>query len=43
VRDEDAAREPLGSRLAQRFASLGLDEDIPELRGESPRPADFET
>jgi plasmid stability protein len=43
VREEDGSKEPLGSRLAQRFASLGLEEDIPELRGEAPRPADFES
>lgn len=37
---EDGAR--LGSRLAGRFAGLGLDENIPELRGEPARPADLE-
>jgi plasmid stability protein len=42
VRSEGGPRPPLGSRIAERFASLGLDEDIPELRGEPPRPADFE-
>jgi len=31
----------LGSRIAGRFAGIGLDEDIPELRGEEPRPAEF--
>lgn len=41
VRDEGAARGPLGSRLAARFAGIGLDEDIPELRGHPARPADF--
>jgi len=39
VRDEAAARGPLGSRLAARFAGIGLDEDIPELRGQPARPA----
>lgn len=43
VREEDAARSPLGSRLVARFARLGLEEDIPELRGQSVRPADFES
>lgn len=43
VRDEDMARAPLGSRLADRFAGLGLTEDIPELRGQPARPADFES
>ncbi len=42
VRDEDEPKSPLGSRIALRFASIGLDDDIPELRGEEPRPADFD-
>jgi plasmid stability protein len=32
----------LGSRIAARFAGIGLDEDIPELRGQPARPADFD-
>lgn len=43
VKDEGGAQVPLGSRLAARFAGLGLNEEIPELRGEQPRPADFES
>jgi plasmid stability protein len=43
VRDEDGVRAPLGSRLAARFSGLGLKEDIPELRGQPARPADFES
>lgn len=43
VKDEGGARAPLGSRLAARFAGLGLKEDIPELRGEEARPADLES
>lgn len=31
----------LGSRLAARFAKLGLAEAIPELRGQPARPADL--
>jgi plasmid stability protein len=42
ARDEDGVRAPLGSRLAARFSGLGLKEDIPELRGQPARPADFE-
>lgn len=42
VRQEDGARAPLGSRLAGRFAGVGLTEEIPELRGQQARPADFE-
>ena len=43
VREESGARPPLGSRLAARFARVGLAQDIPELRGQPPRPADFES
>ena len=43
VRDEGGARAPLGSRLAARFARVGLAEDIPELRDQPARPADFES
>jgi len=43
VRDEAATREPLGSRIAARFAGLGLTEDVSELRGEQARPADLES
>lgn len=39
--DDDAPRR-LGSRLASRFARIGLLEDIPELRGEAARPARLE-
>lgn len=34
---------PLGSRLSARFAQIGLSEDIPELRDQQARPADFES
>jgi plasmid stability protein len=43
VREEGSAQAPLGSRIAARFAGLGLTEEIPELRGEPARPADFES
>jgi len=33
----------LGTRIARRFAGLGLDADVPELRGEAARPADLGT
>ena len=42
VKDEDGVPVPLGTRLAQRFAGIGLEADIPELRGEPPQPAVFE-
>ena len=41
VTGDDAPRPPLGSRLAARFARVGLTEEIPELRGQAARPADF--
>ena len=43
VKGEVGAQAPLGSRLAARFAALGLEKDVPELRGEQPRPVDFES
>jgi plasmid stability protein len=42
VTGEGAAPAPLGSRLAARFAGLGLEGEIPELRDNPARPADFE-
>ncbi len=43
----NAAKEPdrpavkLGSRSADLFAGIGLEEDIPKVRGGRPRPATF--
>lgn len=42
VRAEERAALPLGSRLRQRFARIGLDEDIAELHGQKARPMVFE-
>jgi plasmid stability protein len=42
VRDEGEVRRPLGSRIRARFAEIGLDEHVPELRGEVAEPATFE-
>jgi plasmid stability protein len=42
VRDEGVQRTPLGSRLRARFASIGLKDELPELRGELARPARFD-
>ncbi len=42
VRDEDVAKTPLGSRLRARFAGIGLEGELPELRGETAEPATFE-
>ncbi len=41
VLDEIPPRQGLGSRIAATFAE-GLTEDLPELRGQLARPADFE-
>jgi plasmid stability protein len=41
VRHEGRAPVQLGSRIAARFVGVGLDEDIPELRGQPVRPAQF--
>ena len=35
-------RRGLGSRIAARFATLGLAEDLVEVRGGVPRPASFD-
>jgi antitoxin FitA len=43
VQAADASPEPLGSRIAARFAGLGLSEDLAEWRGQAPRPADLES
>ena len=42
VRHEGSAPTRLGSRIAARFAEIGLEEDIPEFRGQPVRPARFE-
>ncbi len=38
---EDAPLPRLGSRIAARFKDIGLDEEIPELRGKEAKPADL--
>ncbi len=38
----EAPRPRLGSRIAGRFADHGLEQDIAELRGQSPQPTSFE-
>ena len=42
--DQDVETQPsvgLGTHIAQRFAGLGMDFDIPEWRGETIRSVDF--
>jgi len=41
AKGEEGVAVPLGSRLKARFAGLGLDEQIAELRGRKARPAVF--
>ncbi len=41
LRDEGDSIPGLGSRIAARFARLGLTEDLPELRGHVARPAEL--
>jgi antitoxin FitA len=41
VKLESRTAVALGSRIRSRFASIGLQEAIPELRGYKPRPAVF--
>ena len=41
VKEESRPLSGLGTRIAARFAKVGLTEDLPELRGQSPRPAKF--
>jgi plasmid stability protein len=42
VKNEEVAKEPLGTGLRARFAAIGLQDELPELRGEIARPATFE-
>ena len=42
VKEEDRPREGFGTRFAACFAGLDFDGDIPELRGQPARPAEFE-
>ena len=39
VRTEEGAAVALGTRLKNRFAEIGLEGSIPELRGRKARPA----
>jgi plasmid stability protein len=41
VAAEETLPTPLGTRISQRFAGLGLEEELPELRGPA-RPASFD-
>jgi antitoxin FitA len=39
--DAQAPSSGLGSRIAARFAKIGLSKPLPELRGQQPRAPDF--
>ena len=41
VKDGNKGVSKLGSRIAARFKKTGLTADLPELRGQSVRSADF--
>ena len=41
TREENQPPPRLGSRIAARFAKTGLAADLPELRGQRARSADF--
>ena len=40
--DDVPVPEPLGTRIAGRFAGLGLTEPLPELHGQAAIPAEFD-
>jgi antitoxin FitA len=41
VKDQNQPVPKLGSRIAARFTKAGLTTDLPELRGQQPRSAQF--
>ena len=42
VKDEAQVGGELGSRIAARFAGLGLTDPLPELKGQAPRAVEFD-
>jgi plasmid stability protein len=42
VKGEGVRKQPLGSRLRERFVGIGLENELPELRGEIAKPVTFE-
>ncbi|OGA51629.1 MAG: toxin-antitoxin system [Betaproteobacteria bacterium RIFCSPLOWO2_12_FULL_62_13] len=42
AKEENRPVPKLGSRIAARFKKAGLTADLPELRGQPPRSADFD-
>jgi plasmid stability protein len=43
AKDSGPPKSSLGSRIAARFSAIGLVADIPELRGQAPRPVAFKS
>ena len=41
AREESRTLARLGSRIAARFDKVGLKDELPEMRGHRPRPADL--
>jgi plasmid stability protein len=41
VKEQNQRVYKLGSRIAARFAKTGMTSDLPELRGQLPRSAEF--
>jgi antitoxin FitA len=42
LKDESNPEKGLGTRIAERFRVIGLKEDIPELRGYTMDPPNFD-
>ena len=42
AKEENRPLPNLGSRIAARFAGIGLTRDLPELHGQRSRPAEFD-
>jgi plasmid stability protein len=42
VNEEPVPAAGLGRRIAARFAEIGLTDDLPEWKGDSPQPMPFE-
>lgn len=42
IKEEDRSGGGLGSEIAALFKGIGIDQDIPELRGQELKPATFD-
>lgn len=41
AKDEEHTSVPLGTRIHSRFERIGLEEELPKIRGQKLRPAVF--